>query len=102
MSNTPVQSVLIALDYDDTYTKDPDFWVAFIDMSKQRGHTVIGATMRCESESADMDPRYTQGIQVEYTCGRAKLATLAKRGIYPNIWIDDRPDWIVGDSYIDG
>lgn len=90
--------ILIALDYDDTYTKDPELWLEFIALAKRRGHTVVGATMRCESEKPVMDPRYTEGIHVEYTCGRAKLKALAARGVRPNIWIDDRPDWIVGDE----
>lgn len=87
----------IALDYDDTYTKDPELWLEFIKMARARGHQVRVATMRCEFEN-DMDPRLTSEVPVDFCCGKAKKITLEKRGLRPDIWIDDRPDWIVGDE----
>ena len=42
--------MLIALDYDNTYTLDPTFWDGFIVVSKARGHNVIVATMRSQLE----------------------------------------------------
>lgn len=92
MSQHPI---LFALDYDDTYTRDPDLWLTFIELLRSRGHEVIVATMRCECESFDMDPRLLQICEVQFTCGQQKKPTLDKRGIYISIWIDDRPDWIV-------
>lgn len=88
----------IALDYDDTYTKDPELWLEFIRMCQARGHYVRVATMRCEWEKEDMDPRLIAEVLVDFCCGKAKKVTLAKRGLHPDIWIDDRPDWIVGDE----
>jgi len=92
-----INQIYIALDYDDTYTKDPEFWLEFIKNAQARGHIVRVATMRCYWED-DMDPRLLALIPVDFCCGKAKKITLAQRGLHPDIWIDDRPDWIVGDE----
>ena len=38
--------MLIALDYDDTFTRDPEGWLNFAKLMKSRGHEIIGVTMR--------------------------------------------------------
>lgn len=42
--------MLIALDYDGTYTADPVFWETFIVSARVHGHTVVCITMRHEHE----------------------------------------------------
>ncbi len=42
--------MIICIDYDDTYTRDPSLWDSFISNVKHRNHTVICVTMRSESE----------------------------------------------------
>ena len=37
---------LISLDYDHTFTADPDLWVSFIKAAELRGHRVIMVTWR--------------------------------------------------------
>ena len=90
--------VLIALDYDDTYSTDPELWLAFVTSALARGHRVEVATMRAPHEHEDLDPRLVALIPVNFCNGVAKKLALARKGIYPNIWIDDRPDWIVGNE----
>jgi len=90
--------ILFALDYDDTYTLDPDLWLRIIDMILAAGHELIIATMRCHWERDDMDPRLLEKVAVQFCCGKAKKPTLARQGLHPHIWIDDRPDWIIGDE----
>lgn len=89
--------IYFALDYDDTYTRDPELWLEFIKLLQARGHTVRVATMRCEFED-DMDPRLTSIIPVDFCCGKGKKEALRRKGLYPDIWIDDRPDWICADE----
>jgi hypothetical protein len=90
-----ITKLLIALDYDDTYTQDPEFWLLFVKNAQLRGHEVVCATMRCPIGNEDMDPRLLAMVKVEFTCGQAKKIVLNSRSIYPHIWIDDRPDWII-------
>jgi hypothetical protein len=90
--------LLIALDYDETYTAAPVLWRAFIRMAGAQGHEVICATMRRESECADMCEQLKALVRVIPTGRKAKGPYLAAIGYEPDIWIDDRPHYVVTDS----
>lgn len=91
--------MLIALDYDGTYTADPDLWLVFIDTARQRGHKVWVVTMRDEFELEDVRRQLLNRVdRIVATARKAKLQYLDARGICPDIWIDDRPDFILRDA----
>lgn len=70
--------MLIALDYDETYAKDPDFWLAFVQLCEQRGHTVVVATMRTFEEKCEMCERLLEDVPwVVPTHRKAKKRFLA-------------------------
>jgi hypothetical protein len=85
--------MLIALDYDGTYTADPSLWDRFIQSVKDRGHRIICVTMRYPEE-----PIEPIGIDVVYTSRQAKKPYLESIGTRVNIWIDDNPHWILTPS----
>lgn len=80
--------MLIALDYDKTYTADPTLWNGFIFAAKARKHDVKIVTLRTPSESIQVD-----GVEVIYTSRQAKMKHIAA-----DIWIDDNPAWVYQDS----
>jgi hydroxymethylpyrimidine pyrophosphatase-like HAD family hydrolase len=80
--------MLIALDYDKTYTADPALWDDFIQSAKDRGHTVKIVTMRRPDEVIEYAP-----VDVIYTSRKAKAVV-----VNADIWIDDSPAWIFQDS----
>ena len=41
-------NLLIAIDYDNTYTADPAWWDEVIHSGQQRGHTIVCVTGRTE------------------------------------------------------
>jgi len=86
--------MIIAIDYDGTYTADPEMWQAIVLMMRRCGHEVICATMRYEHEPVNPAPP----CMVWYTGRKAKAKFLAGLGIRPDIWIDDDPRFILGDS----
>lgn len=86
--------MLIALDYDDTYTRDPAMWDRFIRLAVASGHSVICVTMRHEGESADARESIGQLCQVYCTGRRAKLEYMTEVGRIPDVWIDDSPMFI--------
>lgn len=88
--------MIISLDYDDTYTKDPEFWTSFISMVKDFGHTVICCTLRSESE---WDGNLS--IPVYCTNGMCKRDFLVYKGIKVDIWIDDMPEGIIHNLILD-
>lgn len=91
--------MLIALDYDETYTVDPEFWDLMIALAIQRGHSVICATMRHEHEGADIVADLGKKVEaIIFTGRKAKHEFVQQRGFYPSVWIDDSPHWLFQDS----
>lgn len=84
--------MLIALDYDGTFTHDPKFWVHFVSLAKIAGHEVICVTMRYRHEAIDMP------CEVIYTSRKAKGPYMESLGRKPDVWIDDAPHWILQSS----
>ena len=91
--------MLLALDYDETYTNDPEFWDLVIALAVQRGHSVICATMRHESEGAEIVSALGRSVeQIIFTGRKAKHQYVQEQGYYPSVWIDDSPHWLYQDS----
>lgn len=88
--------MIIALDYDDTYTRDPQLWDAFIAMSKHRGHTVVCVTMRYPNEGDNVRKALAGKVDdIIFTSRQAKYDFVTKNhGYVPSVWIDDSP-WFV-------
>ena len=89
--------MLIALDFDGTYTADPTLWNGFVRSAQEAGHEVVCATMRHEHEGAEVI-KSLPSVQVVFTGRQAKRAFLAEQGLFPAIWIDDNPAWIYQDA----
>lgn len=94
-----IAPITFALDYDGTYTRDPDLWLEFIRIAQARGHEVLIATMRTFEETQDMCERLTELVhQIVPTSRSAKQPFLAAYGIKPHIWIDDQPHFLLLDA----
>lgn len=85
--------MIIALDYDNTYTADPQFWNDFINRANENKHKVICITMRFPHENIEMNY-----CRIYYTSRKAKAPYAAKHGIKVDIWIDDKPMWLFDDA----
>jgi len=80
--------MLIALDYDGTYTEDPELWDRFIDDAKRNGHDVKILTMRYPHEAIIL-----HGVDIIYTGRKAKY-----KFIPADIYIDNEPSRLFYDS----
>lgn len=90
---------LICIDYDGTYTEAPKLFDYFITKAKELGYKVIGCTMRFEHEMDDGLQQLNRIVDKLYFSGRrAKKQYLEELKIYPQIWIDDMPEWIFTDT----
>lgn len=88
--------MIIALDYDDTYTRDPMLWDLFVKSAEERGHEVIIVTMRYPEEGVLIKNYITDKTpDVIYTSRQAKEPYCLDRGVNIDIWIDDKPHWIL-------
>ena len=89
--------MIISIDYDETYTRDPIMWHEIIKLMISRGHTVYCVTARCEDNDGwkvkqDLE-HFIHGIY--FTCGKQKEKFMFDRGICVQVWIDDQPLSIV-------
>jgi hypothetical protein len=92
--------MLIALDYDETYTKDPIFWDQVISLATSRGHSVICTTMRYRSEGEEVIRDLSGKVEnIIFTERNAKQEFVNNCGYMPSVWIDDNPSFIVNDAY---
>ena len=93
--------MLIALDYDGTYTADPELWEQFISNARMRGHKVYCVTMRYEdTENTEVELNLNSKVdKIVYTNRKAKKSAFRMQcGYNPNIWIDDIPEWLFEDA----
>jgi hypothetical protein len=93
-------SKTIAMDFDDTFTADPELWSAFIVTAQDRGHRVLCVTARRDTdENRQILTEYFEqhGVDVPIIfCNLAsKLHSMERRGTKVDIWIDDSPYAIV-------
>lgn len=88
--------MVIALDYDDTYTRDPDFWEKFATLAEARGHSVTILTKRGPSNQGNV--MGSCRIPVIYTDRKAKKPFAEAKGFNFDIWIDDAPQ----NLFVDG
>jgi hypothetical protein len=88
----------IALDYDDTYTRDPPLWDSFIDQSLAHGHDIRIVTFRSDNmNNEDIEESIGDSIPVIYTGGQRKRVHCYTLGFMVQVWIDDMPEIIVED-----
>jgi hypothetical protein len=93
--------MIVALDYDCTYTNDPATWDKVIAVFRAAGHKVYLVTMRYDNHT-DADPvRAALEGKVDgmfFTGHRAKQPFMFKLGINISVWIDDMPGFILYDA----
>ena len=88
--------MIVSLDYDETWTRDPEAWRRVADILKHAGHTVVGMTMRYPHEMFDVDPRYLEACDEVHSTGREAKKEYADRNeLRINVWIDDQPNFIL-------
>ncbi len=94
--------MIIAIDYDNTYTADPISFGQIISLLKDAGHTIICITNRQESDS-DLVLNSIGKISGIEKCifagNKFKRDAAAEHGYKVNIWIDDMPE-MIGPIYL--
>ena len=87
----------LALDYDNTYTRDPIFWNLVIDHAQNRGHKVYCITSRSPKDSAEVYDDLAKLIGKDacmFTNMSAKKTFAFKNNVSIDVWIDDSPFFI--------
>lgn len=86
-----VHTMIIALDFDNTWTADKELWNWFYTAASKKGHIVIMATMRSR-HSEDMD-RYDlpPDMPIVYCGMEYKQHACLDAGFEVDVWVDDMP-----------
>lgn len=87
----------ISMDFDDTYTRDPEMWNTVIAQMQLAGHKVYCVTARQPSDSLEVYSTLGRMVGVDncyFTSMQSKKNYMFSKGIYINVWIDDNPDAI--------
>lgn len=97
------KKLLIALDYDNTLTADPQGFKAIIRCFQSLGHEVMIVTMRCKEK--DYEPQFDElrdkyQVDAIFCDGNPKRKFTETLGYKFDIWIDDYPEGIhLGSQY---
>lgn len=82
--------MIIAIDFDNTWTADPPLWRAFAADAKKRGHDVIIVTAR-NGWSEDMERYFDGELPIYFTHNNLKRPFMEALDIAVDVWIDDVP-----------
>lgn len=87
--------MIVAIDFDDTFTVDPRTWRSVIRTLVDAGHAVVCATARDYSEANERDLQAATGVKVIF-CGVevCKRVACSWAGYKVDVWIDDTPQAI--------
>lgn len=105
MSDYSPKPLTIAVDYDGTYSADPDTFTHVIELFLKAGHTVICVTGRSDDGVMDVPVRESIGkiVPCVFAGKEWKIVAARDAGYKVDIWIDDIPGMIyptfgIGDS----
>lgn len=81
----------ISIDYDKTWSVDPDLWRKFYYDAKERGHRVIIATNRKEWSDDMKRGAIPDDLSIYFCGGKLKESHMRSLGVAVDVWIDDMP-----------
>lgn len=84
--------MIIAIDWDGTYTALPELFRQFTNKLLTYGHTVIFVTGRQDTEHHRIEPPFC--CPVVYAGNEYKRKAAERAGYKVDIWIDDMPEMI--------
>lgn len=85
--------MILALDFDDTYTLDPALWQQVVKLFKAAGHRVICVTCRHDTPDNRLEV-VVPGVDWRehyFTSMAPKRWHMELRGIKVDVWADDLP-----------
>ena len=88
--------VNISIDFDDTWTLDPDAWEAVVVALQASGHQVYCVTKRYPEQAQDIvDAMRPMQIPIIYSAmGEAKDTSARVVGVVIDVWIEDKPEQV--------
>ncbi len=89
--------MIIAIDYDNTFTRDPDFWSRFVVSGRAADHTFVMVTGRVAAGLMGrevLEATRALALPVVFAGSQWKRDAARDRGWLPDVWIDDSPEYV--------
>lgn len=87
--------MIIAIDFDNTFTADPEAWREVILMMQAKGHKFVCVTGRSDDEMGDQVRKAIDGlIPIVFAGSRWKREAAKRSGWDVDVWIDDMPEMV--------
>lgn len=91
-AETPDAMTTFSLDFDKTFTADPDLFREFVRAAQRRGHTVLLTTQRCVEHLREIRGILgTCDLPLVFASGFSKEEASAFHGFAVDVWVDDSP-----------
>lgn len=93
-----------SLDFDDTFTADPELWSFFVAKAQVLGHRVVCVTARFKTEGnlQELKRALPGGVEILFCGPTPKRKHATNNAIEIDVWIDDYPEAIVtGDDRLE-
>ena len=91
--------MILSIDFDETYTRDPDLWDRFLADAVRNGHRVFCVSARHERQMGQVRDTIGRLIGPDAcfgTGGAPKRRFMAEMvDTYVDVWIDDAPESII-------
>jgi len=84
----------IAIDYDDTYSRDKKMWSSVCQSMIKNGHKVFCITKRRKQLGKEIRKNILREIPIIFVETRYKKQTTLKMRLPIDVWIDDKPESI--------
>ena len=84
----------ISVDFDDTYTRDPNMWNTVIAVMQTAGHNVYCVTARTPEQGLDVYSSIGRMVGADncyFPSLHAKKPFMWAQGIRIDVWVDDTP-----------
>lgn len=87
--------MIFGIDYDGTFSKDPDFFHDLITLMDEYRHQAIIVTQRSsEQDRKEVEKQVNGKIPIIFAGEKWKSETVKEEGYKIDIWIDDMPQGI--------
>src|SRR5271157_1106932 len=88
--------MIIAIDYDNTYTAAPELWDQVIRLFQETGHTCICITGRTQETLMAKPVMDSIGklVHVIFAGSQWKREAAEKHAYKVDVWIDDNPEYV--------
>lgn len=94
---SPLRPLIFGIDFDNTWSADPDLLALFVESLRTRGHSAVIVTGRSDVGMFGIEVQRaveSLGIPIVFAARRWKRAAALEEGFKVDIWMDDMPEYI--------